>query len=302
MIPTPRGTCRPASDRGRSACRAGSRVAEKGRPYRHDQAGHAAIAPRHHVGSAARQRAVGDQDMELVWIGVVSREPRDIGSQQVAGPRNDGAEQPLQIKPAGEVLCRFDHREQAMLAFLLQLEPVANGHGHAHRLDQRRFARIAWWQRIDIGQPAGELVRRRTLVKQIDQVANGLLAAVDMYDASHTFPSSPSCERAQASRNRRKAGEGPPGRPRSAGRDTESCRRVRKLFVGVRPPEAGEGCPAFAPRNAGPGRAFRPAAAAMPRQRPLCPSSIHFVRSRVFGSWSRRVLVASARRLRARSI
>ena len=63
-------------------------------------------------------------------------------------------QQLLEVEPARQVLRRSDDREQAALALLLQLEPVAHGHRHADRLDQGRFARIARWQRVDVGEAA----------------------------------------------------------------------------------------------------------------------------------------------------
>ena len=94
-------------------------------------------------------------------------------------------EQALQVEPARQVLRRVDHRQQAALALLLQLEPVAHGHGHAHRLHQRRLARIARRQRVDQRQAARELVGRCALVQQVDQVAHRLLVAIDVDRASH---------------------------------------------------------------------------------------------------------------------
>ena len=154
-------------------------------PGRHDEAGDAAVAPRDHARGSLRQRAVHDEHVELAELGVVGREPRDVGADQVARARDDRAQELLEVEPARQVLRRSDDREQAALALLLQLEPVAHGHGHADRLDQGRFARIARRQRVDVGEAARELVGRRALVQHRDKVAHSLLAAVDVDRAPH---------------------------------------------------------------------------------------------------------------------
>ena len=157
----------------------------EGKPRRHQDAADAAVTARDHVRSALRQGAVGRQNLVLASIGVVGREPGDVGPQQIARARDDRAQQAGEIEPARKVLGRLDDRQHAALALLLQLEPVAHRHRHPHRLDQRRLARMVVGERFDLGEPTSKLVGRCALMEQRDQGAGGLLTDLRWDCAPH---------------------------------------------------------------------------------------------------------------------
>ena len=93
-------------------------------------------------------------------------------------PRHEGARQAGEVEPARKPLRRLDHGQHAAFALLQQLEPVAHGHRHAHRLDQVGLAGQPGGQGLDLDHALRELVGGGALVQQPDELQGDLLAGL----------------------------------------------------------------------------------------------------------------------------
>ncbi len=136
----------------------------------HHHTDDAQVTARHHVAGAAGQRTIGGQHVEGVEPGVVGGYPGDLRAQHVARARDDGAQQFLQVEPARQVACRFDHGQHAAFALLRQVQAVAQRHRHAHQFHQRGFRALPFGQRLHLRQARRELFRAGALVQQPDKV------------------------------------------------------------------------------------------------------------------------------------
>ena len=142
----------------------------EGQARRHDDAHDAEVAPGHHVAGALRQRAVGGQHVERAEVGVVRRQPGDLRAEQPARARHHGVQQFVQVQPAGEVAGGLDHRQHAAFALLPQVQAVAHGHAHADALREARLRRVVGRQFLHLREQRREVLRRRTLVQQVDEL------------------------------------------------------------------------------------------------------------------------------------
>lgn len=147
---------------------------EEGQAGGHHDARDAEVAPGRHLAGALGDGAVGHHHLERAAGGVVHRQPAEVGTHELAGAAHDGPQQAGEVEAAGEVLRGFDHREHAALALLVQLHAIAQRHGHAHQLHQRRLALQRIGQCLHVREAAGEVFRRRVPVQQPDEVGGDL--------------------------------------------------------------------------------------------------------------------------------